>query len=209
MSTNLSPAYTNCTNQGTVLNLPGTAKMSVAFAPANGRQGRIFYRNLIGPVICDPSTFDAPPTITDYQCCVAPIPSIYYDNDGNPIGFTKCATDEASKKELGLEQVCHPDNNNLPADIIYGAKGNYVYASAVSAPCSTNIFGDPNLPDVTNNCYWRPSLIPLPAPAPKAPPITARPWVLILILVAIAIVLWILFTVVIIAMQRNSYTNLP
>lgn len=189
----LSPLYTNCVSQGTTMNIAD--KRSVAFAPMGTQTGPIYYRNLTGSFTCNPSTFNAPvDDTTDYQCCFAPIPpNIYYDTNGVPIGFTKCGTDAPGP---GLQSVCFPDNNHIPADILYGANRNYVYANAVNVPCSSNIFGNPNNSNVTNHCYWRQATIsPSPSPSPPLPPrpVIRRPpgWVFVLSIIS-SLILFIL-----------------
>jgi len=166
MSITLSPAYQPCAVENGTCTFTGT--QSVAYT-APGATSSIFYRNLSNGTPCNDTIFNDPSAGNQKSCYTAPIPadvlaggSNFYDTNGNPTGWTKCA-DQGN--------VCNP-GVNTPVDILYGAGGSFIYANATSTPCSNEIFSDPKVGS-TKACYWRNPVTPNgPAPTPNSPPST-------------------------------------
>ena len=157
----ISPVYKSCAVENGTCSFTGT--QSVAYTATAGNSP-IYYRNLTTSTPCNNSIFNDPSVGNQKSCYVAPIPadvaaggSNFYDSNGNPVGWTKCA-DESG--------ICNPGAGS-PVDVLYGVNSSYVYANTSETPCSNDIFGDPKVGS-GKSCYWR----NIPTPTPGTPPVT-------------------------------------
>lgn len=162
-TTSVSSAYTKCASDGGICSFQGSK--SVAYAADDG-SGSIYYRNLTNGTPCNSNVFGDPSPGHSKSCYIASLPqdfvtggSSFYDSNGNPINWNKCANEN---------DICNLGTGS-PADILYGANGSYVYANASSVPCNSTVFGDPK-PGVTKACYYRTSQTPSPTPSPTPTP---------------------------------------
>ncbi|XWV25570.1 hypothetical protein QJ856_gp0184 [Tupanvirus deep ocean] len=215
MST-LSSSYVQCATENGSCN--ATGKQAVAYTTGTGR-GSIYYRNMSGNISCNNNTFGDPSRGDTKNCYLAPIPADvlaastadvlaaatgFYDSNGNPVGWTQCATEN---------NICNPGTGN-PVDILYGAKSSYVYANASSTPCDNTTFGDPSVGN-GKACYWRLPLTPagpsIPGPvapgyqpSPSAPPIPRSTNTMLYIGIAIAVLLVLAIIIFIIIRSRHK-----
>lgn len=144
----LSQAYAKCASKGQVCHINGN--QSVAYV-SDRPDNIIHYRNESHNVICNDANFGAIQGSYTPSCYVASVSDeianptdVFFDTNGNPAGWLKCA-DEGG--------FCNP---GVPSDILYGARGSFVYANASSVPCNSATFGN-HLPGIPKACYYRPS----------------------------------------------------
>jgi hypothetical protein len=163
----LSPKYTFCSSKdstkgGELCNLP-QGNYSYAILAPSSSDTAIYYANGTGSFTCDKSAFGGrdPNSTLKEDCFYTSIPTISYDDEGKPIGFTQCAD----------EFDIYTPPVDTPTDILFGVDGKYVYANVTSkTPCTSTTFGDP-VPYVKKACYCRLSEVPVPSPSPPSPEI--------------------------------------
>ncbi|XWV26307.1 hypothetical protein QJ857_gp0767 [Tupanvirus soda lake] len=154
---------TKCADENGVCSWPqGTPGQNVIYTANN--QGRFRDIRGVSSVACDNNVFGDPAYGHQKHCYRRDIPHYVVGQNGIPQGFVKCSD------EGGLCQT------NYPADILYGADGNYVSGIVLpnqSVTCDNDVFGDPAYGH-QKHCYIRPiqnSNQPInPPPQPINPP---------------------------------------
>jgi len=146
----LSNVYKFCADDGKQCNI--TQPSSVAYKPDNST-APVIYRNADKSFTCKNPEENGGPV----KCYTTVIPSVKYQ-DGVPVDYIKCSDQNS---------ICEPNNNNEPANILYGSDGKYNYVSAYEVECDNQTLGDPN-PNVAKKCYW--SKVPTKPPTPQIPP---------------------------------------
>lgn len=137
------PYGSKCGTEGSICTWPPSSSKKNVIYHNNGIN---YFRDVHGQSLpCTGNTFDVSPNV-NAACYVRNTPVYTLDQNGNPVGYIKCSSENGTCKL------------NQPSNVLYGANGNFVsgvYPGGSEFSCSNNIFGDPAY-NSNKNCYYKP-----------------------------------------------------